>query len=267
MGNRQACLLVIVASSLMLFSSGCEGEGVGGSFCAESADCLDPSAPNCVQGMCVPGRPQPDGAVTGIDPDAGVTDSGALADAGGHDARANQEDAGRADLAPKPDLPPPPPCGMGKKPTSFTWTSPKATYICQRFGNKIAYQSCGFHTGLDVCGKTGDPMVAMASGKIVHVGPMWLSGAKVGRGPYAVIIQHSPGFFSTYSHNNKAVVKVGDCVKKGQRIADMGNLGYSYGPHLHLEVLEGTKFTGDWKKPFTNACASYKDPLKYAPKP
>ncbi len=154
-------------------------------------------------------------------------------------------------------------CGNGPKPTSYTWPTPKNRYIFQKFGKKIKYQTCGFHTGLDIPGRDGNPILSMADGKVVHVGPMWLKGPKVGRGPYAIIIQHSKGFYSTYSHNRRALVKKGDCVKKGQQIAEIGNLGYSSGPHLHFEVLEGTSFTGSWQTPFKNACKYYVDPLKY----
>jgi peptidase M23-like protein len=156
-----------------------------------------------------------------------------------------------------------PPCGEGSKPTSFTWPCPNIRWICQAYGVPVDYQTCGFHTGTDICGTNGERIESIASGKVVHVGPMWLDGPDVGRGPYAIIIQHSPGFYSTYGHNRSANVSEGDCVTKGQKIAEMGDLGYSYGPHLHIEVLNNTSFTGDWATPFNNACSKYQDLESY----
>jgi hypothetical protein len=155
-------------------------------------------------------------------------------------------------------------CGAGPKPVlgQTTWPVPTKKSLCQKFGNPISYQSCGFHTGIDVCTASGDPLLAIAAGKVVHVGYMWYSGASSGRGPYAVIIQHSPNFYSTYGHNQKALVKQGDCVTKGQKIAEVGSLGYSSGPHLHFEIVDGTPFTGSWQVPFNNACKYYVDPMK-----
>lgn len=154
-------------------------------------------------------------------------------------------------------------CGEGAKPTAFAWPVPAVTTVCQNFKNPISYQDCGFHTGIDVCGKEGLDLVAIADAKVVWVGPLWLEGENVGRGPFAVVLQHSPGFYSTYSHNRAATVAAGACVKRGQKVAELGNLGYSSGPHLHFEIVEGSPFTGNWQKPFENACSLYKDPLAY----
>ncbi|MBW1806841.1 MAG: M23 family metallopeptidase [Deltaproteobacteria bacterium] len=156
-----------------------------------------------------------------------------------------------------------PPCGEGAKPTSFTWPCPNIHWVCQAFGVPVDYQTCGFHTGTDICGTNGERIVSIASGKVVYIGPMWLDGPTIGRGPYAIIVKHSPGFYSTYGHNRSANVSVGDCVTKGQKIAEMGDLGYSYGPHLHIEVLNNTNFTGDWATPFQNACSKYQDLESY----
>lgn len=155
-----------------------------------------------------------------------------------------------------------PPCGTGPEPVlgQTTWPVPTVKKICQKFGNPISYQTCGFHTGIDVCAPEGDPLVAIAPGVVTHVGYLWYSAPGTGRGPYAVIIQHSPNFYSTYSHNKMAAVKIGDCVTKGQKIGEVGNLGYSSGPHLHFEILDGTPFTGNWQVPFANACSHYVDP-------
>jgi murein DD-endopeptidase MepM/ murein hydrolase activator NlpD len=119
----------------------------------------------------------------------------------------------------------------------------------------------------------------MASGTVVHVGPLWLNGPGIGRGPYSIVIDHGDSMYSTYGHNSKTIVKNGDKITAGQKIAEIGSLGYSSGPHLHLEVLENTKWTGNWKNPFLDDCdtttknltlsqklarAKYKNPLNYA---
>ncbi len=153
-------------------------------------------------------------------------------------------------------------CGL-TVPDVWVWATPGNTYVGQPFNNPISYQSCGFHTGIDVGGATGDPIVAVADGEVVHVGPMWLSGTGQGRGPYAIIIEHGPDLYSTYSHNSAAHVDIGDCVEAGELIADIGSLGYSSGPHIHFEMVEGTPWTGDWMTPFAGACDHYRDPLDF----
>ena len=155
-------------------------------------------------------------------------------------------------------------CGTSTMPQSYAWPTPQTKWVCQRFRNPIQYQSCGFHTGTDLCGNTGDPILSMADGEVVHVGYMWLKRQGTGRGPYTVIVKHGPNFYSTYGHNSKALVNEGDCVQKGEKIALMGSKGYSSGPHLHLEMVQGTPFTGSWQTPFNNACSYYVDPTDYA---
>lgn len=169
-----------------------------------------------------------------------------------------------ADFAKCVDKAPPAPAPVPvPTPKKYAWTVPSSTRVCQAYGNKIAYQSCGFHTGVDICANSGTDIVALAAGTIVHVGPLWLDGAGQGRGPYSVVIDHGNGMYSTYGHQSKTIVKVGDQVQAGQKISEVGSLGYSSGPHLHLEVLENTKWTGNWRAPFADACAKYKNPLNY----
>jgi murein DD-endopeptidase MepM/ murein hydrolase activator NlpD len=200
--------------------------------CTTDPQCTAPGAPFCVSGACVACRTDPDCK----DPQKKCTQGTCVAA---------------------------PACGDGAKPTSYTWPVPSVHTICQGFKNPITYQTCKWHTGIDVCGSIGLTMVAIAPGRVVHVGYMWYNGATTGRGPYAIVLQHAPNFYSTYSHNNKALVKVGDCVTAGQKIAEMGSLGYSGGPHLHFEMIDGTAFTGNWSTPFNNACSYYVNPLSY----
>ena len=87
-----------------------------------------------------------------------------------------------------------------------------------------------FHRGLDFAGRAGSQVVAVASGVVTY------SKDRFGYGR-TVEINHGNGYVTRYAHNQKALVKVGDTVQKGQAIALMGSTGRSIGPHLHFEVL------------------------------
>lgn len=87
-----------------------------------------------------------------------------------------------------------------------------------------------FHRGLDFAGRAGSQVVAVASGVVTF------SKERFGYGR-TVEINHGNGYVTRYAHNQKALVKVGETVQKGQAIALMGSTGRSTGPHLHFEVL------------------------------
>lgn len=87
-----------------------------------------------------------------------------------------------------------------------------------------------FHKGLDLAGKEGDPIMAVAAGVVT-----W-AGKRSGYGNL-VQINHGNGYSTRYGHNEKVLVKVGQTVKKGQTLALMGSTGRSTGPHCHFEVL------------------------------
>lgn len=85
------------------------------------------------------------------------------------------------------------------------------------------------HTGLDFRAGTGDPVRATANGKVVSSG--WAGG--YGR---MVEIDHGNGLSTRYGHLSEIDVKVGDQVKIGQVIGEVGSTGRSTGPHLHYET-------------------------------
>jgi len=97
------------------------------------------------------------------------------------------------------------------------------------------------HKGLDFAGKQGGNVVAVASGVVT-----WASN-RYGYGKL-VEINHGNGYTTRYGHGQEILVKIGQKVKKGDRIALIGSSGRSTGPHVHFEVHKDGKVV---------------DPLKY----
>ncbi len=91
-----------------------------------------------------------------------------------------------------------------------------------------------FHAGIDIAADVGTPVVAPARGKVVMVGR---------KGPLGktVILDHGYGIRTTYGHNSRIHVKLGQEVERGERIADVGSTGRSTGPHLHYGVSVNKK--------------------------
>jgi hypothetical protein len=159
-------------------------------------------------------------------------------------------------------------CGAATREALLTnklvWPVPSSFAIHKHFGVPDGDSSCGIHTGLDILGNENAHVVAMAAGKIVHVGPLWVSGAPdIGRGDWAVVVQHARGVFSVYSHNSKPIAAPGLCVRAGEPIAMVGSQGHSGGVnHLHVEWLDdptGVLEFKTWPVPFFNACRYYRD--------
>src|SRR5215210_3005300 len=85
------------------------------------------------------------------------------------------------------------------------------------------------HTGLDFRAATGDPVRVTANGKVLSSG--WMGG--YGR---MVEVDHGNGLSTRYGHLSEINVKVGDQIKIGQVIGEVGSTGRSTGPHLHYET-------------------------------
>jgi murein DD-endopeptidase MepM/ murein hydrolase activator NlpD len=90
-----------------------------------------------------------------------------------------------------------------------------------------------FHPGLDLHAKPGTPVFAAQAGKVVYAGSRMRGYGKM------IMIEHSSGITTLYAHNSRLLVKKGQWVRQGQRIASSGRTGRVTAPHLHFEVRSG----------------------------
>lgn len=86
------------------------------------------------------------------------------------------------------------------------------------------------HTGLDFQADKGTPILAAAGGVVLtqEYHPAYGN---------MVEIDHGNELLTRYAHASRILVKTGEIVRRGQKIAEVGNTGRSTGPHLHFEVL------------------------------
>lgn len=83
--------------------------------------------------------------------------------------------------------------------------------------------------GIDIAGKLGDPVTAASDGKVVYAGNSLRGYGNL------VIIKHDNTYLTAYAHNRTLLVKEGDAVKKGQKIAEMGDTDAT-SVKLHFEL-------------------------------
>jgi len=121
----------------------------------------------------------------------------------------------------QPVTPPPATAARADDASLISWGWPAAGKIIQGFNANTK--------GIDLEGKPGDPVVAAADGKVMYAG----NGVR-GLGNL-VLLGHSNGFITAYAHNQQLLVKSGDEVKKGSRIALLGQSDTT-SPRLHFEI-------------------------------
>jgi murein DD-endopeptidase MepM/ murein hydrolase activator NlpD len=104
------------------------------------------------------------------------------------------------------------------------------------FGNRADpfTHAFAFHAGLDFAAPAGTPIVSAAGGTVVFAGFKHDFG-------WVVEIDHGNGLMTRYAHASELLVRAGQVVTPGERVAMVGSSGRSTGPHLHFEVLrDGT---------------------------
>lgn len=115
-----------------------------------------------------------------------------------------------------------PPAGAAAETDGVEWMWPAS-------GRVLAGFSKGSNKGVDILGKVGDPVFASASGRVVYSGTGLRGYGKL------VIIKHNDTFLSAYAHNSNLLVKEGQSVVRGQKIAEFGNTD-SPQVKLHFEI-------------------------------
>jgi len=85
------------------------------------------------------------------------------------------------------------------------------------------------HEGIDFLAEIGAPIIAAAGGVVAFAGFHPQYG-------YMVDIDHGNDLVTRYAHCSKLLVKEGDVIRRGRKIAETGSTGRSTGPHLHFEV-------------------------------
>ena len=108
---------------------------------------------------------------------------------------------------------------------------PAKGWISSRFGYRISPFTGRreLHAAYDIANREGSPVISPANGVVTFAG-------KKGAYGNLLMIDHGYGLVSRYGHLQSFDVKKGEKVKRGQKIAKMGNTGRSTGPHVHYEV-------------------------------
>lgn len=104
----------------------------------------------------------------------------------------------------------------------IVWSWPASGKIIQGFNGTTS-------KGIDIAGNLGDAIHAAAGGRVVYAGSELRGFGKL------IIIKHNDDYISVYAHNNVMLVKEGEVVKRGQKIAEMGSTDAPR-VELHFEI-------------------------------
>jgi lipoprotein NlpD len=114
-----------------------------------------------------------------------------------------------------------------KPAASAEWAWPAGGKVVRGFDGKA-------NKGVDIAGKVGEPVLAVAGGKVAYAGSGLPGYGKV------LIIKHNAHSLTVYGNNNQLLVKEGQTVTQGQKIAEMGK-GEGDGGRLHFEIRQDSK--------------------------
>jgi len=108
---------------------------------------------------------------------------------------------------------------------------PDMKRVSSTYGGRTMSGRAENHSGLDMSAPSGTAIYATGPGVVTK------SGWGTGYGQY-VEINHGNGYLTRYAHASRLIARVGDQVKAGEHIANVGCTGRCTGPHLHYEVVK-----------------------------
>jgi len=116
------------------------------------------------------------------------------------------------------------------RPSTLDWTLPAGLpiqgFVTQKFNLDDPDR---YHPGVDIACAVGTPVLATGSGVVQHISYDSTYGNMV-------VLRHNDSVTTVYAHNDRILVKPGQKVRVGGRLAESGNSGKSTAPHLHYEV-------------------------------
>jgi murein DD-endopeptidase MepM/ murein hydrolase activator NlpD len=121
--------------------------------------------------------------------------------------------------------------GLASGGPSRGWSSPVSGARTSSFGATRYFNGIfrGPHLGVDLRAWTGTPILAPVRGRVAFVGKEYLGGL-------TVRVDHGDGWISHYMHLSKSLVKPGQRIHRGEKLAEAGATGRVTGPHLHWAV-------------------------------
>ena len=105
----------------------------------------------------------------------------------------------------------------------FSW--PTRGMLSSGFGKRER----GHHDGIDISTPKGTPVYAARDGKVIFSDRLSSYGN-------VIIVEHGDGFTTVYAHNENNLVRKGSRIRRGERIATVGQTGRARGSHLHFEI-------------------------------
>jgi murein DD-endopeptidase MepM/ murein hydrolase activator NlpD len=106
---------------------------------------------------------------------------------------------------------------------SFSWP------VRGRLSSNFGWRRGRSHEGIDIAAARGTPIFAAESGRVIRSGRMGGYGR-------VVIVKHAGSYRTVYAHASRLLVRKGEFVERGQKIAEVGSTGRSTGPHVHFEI-------------------------------
>lgn len=115
---------------------------------------------------------------------------------------------------------------LSDKSAQLLWPVSGGGRLVSRFGPR----SGSFHDGVDIAASSGTAVLAASNGQVVYSGN-GLSGYG-----NLLIVKSAKGITTVYAHNRRLLKQLGETVRRGEKIAEVGATGRASGPHLHFEV-------------------------------